>query len=466
MNTVTILSRFRRSAFVFPLAVLAALALMVISETAYRQSNEALERLGTIGQSRTAIQDLLRRVTQAEASQRGYLLTGRKEYLEPYRTALPEVEKSLQFIRRYYAPDVRHTELSKRLDSLTRTKMSELATTLSQYDEGREESWRALMTTDIGREQMDALRQLCEQLIAIENEKVATGRKDVTDTLWLNRIGVAAMAAISLLALAMYLRQTNALDDQRHAQALAVQAERDLLEHEVKRRTAELTELTQHLQTAREDERSRLARELHDELGALLTAAKLDAARIKSRLGHLVPDAHERLAHLNETLNSGIALKRRIIEDLRPSSLSNLGLVAALEIQAREFSERSSLQVRTSFERVPMDANVELTVYRMVQEAFTNIAKYAQAKTVEVSLVDRADHAEISVKDDGVGFELNRTAPSAHGLRGMRYRVTAEGGELRIESSPGRGTLLSARLPKSSGRREAVAHSPAVDEVQ
>ena len=122
--------------------------------------------------------------------------------------------------------------------------------------------------------------------------------------------------------------------------------ERDRLEGEVAARTAQLKELAQHLQTMREDERSRLARELHDELGALLTAAKLDVARLKSRLGaSATPDAAERLAHLNETLNGGIALKRRIIEDLRPSSLSNLGLVAALEILLREFAARSEIAV-------------------------------------------------------------------------------------------------------------------------
>jgi hypothetical protein len=91
----------------------------------------------------------------------------------------------------------------------------------------------------------------------------------------------------------------------------------------------------------REEERGHLARELHDELGALLTAAKLDVARLKSRLGDQPPEVGQRLQHLTETLNSGIALKRRIIEDLRPSSLSNLGLTASLEILAREFSERS-----------------------------------------------------------------------------------------------------------------------------
>ena len=121
-------------------------------------------------------------------------------------------------------------------------------------------------------------------------------------------------------------------------------------------RTAQLKELAQHLQTIREDERSRLARELHDELGALLTAAKLDVARLKSRLGSdATADAAERLAHLNETLNGGIALKRRIIEDLRPSSLSNLGLVAALEILLREFGAAQRDRRRPS-ELEPVDA--------------------------------------------------------------------------------------------------------------
>ena len=115
------------------------------------------------------------------------------------------------------------------------------------------------------------------------------------------------------------------------------------LEQEVAARTAQLTELAQHLQTVREDERSRLARELHDELGALLTAAKLDVARLKSRLGaSAAPRLAERLAHLNDALNGGIALKRSIIEDLRPSSLSNLGLVAALEILAARVRRRAA----------------------------------------------------------------------------------------------------------------------------
>jgi len=110
----------------------------------------------------------------------------------------------------------------------------------------------------------------------------------------------------------------------------------------VRDRTTSLANLATYLQQVREDERGHLARELHDELGSLLTAAKLDVARLKSRLGDQAPEALQRLQHLTETLNRGIALKRRIVEDLRPSSLSNLGLLPSLEILTREFSSAPS----------------------------------------------------------------------------------------------------------------------------
>ena len=134
-----------------------------------------------------------------------------------------------------------------------------------------------------------------------------------------------------------------------------------------------MTELTQHLVTAREDERNRLARNLHDDLGSLLTSAKLDAARIRSRLTGTTPETLELLSHLVGTLNSGIALGRRIIEDLRPSALSNLGLVATLEILAREFADHSGVDVQCALEPVDLDVDAELMVYRLVQEAITNI---------------------------------------------------------------------------------------------
>jgi len=445
---LNILLRIKRSPFVFPLAALAALALMFISEAAYWQSTSSMGQLGTMSTARNHLMNLSRRVVDAESGQRGYLLTGRTEYLEPYRDAFDDIDSALKWLTDYYAGQPREKQVMAKLKTLVQRKMSELDATMRLFDDGKTEAWRSVLLTDIGKEQMDEIRGTSEQLLADELRKDAIGRKEVYDTLLLNRIGVAAMSAISLLALAMYLRQTAALDANRHERQQAIEAERDQLELEVERRTAQLKELAQHLQTAREDERSRLARELHDELGALLTAAKLDAARIKSRLGKSSPEATERLAHLNETLNDGIALKRRIIEDLRPSSLSNLGLLAALEILVREYAERSTVQVECDLEPVTLKPAAELTVYRLVQEALTNIAKHAKAKRVDVKLVAGPDGgADISVRDDGVGFDAGVRRASTHGLLGMRYRVEADGGRFMIESTPGNGTLVRATLP-------------------
>jgi signal transduction histidine kinase len=437
----------QRSPYVFPIAAVAALAMLFISESSYWRSRGQMDELVELSTARPKVQRMLISITDAETGQRGYLLTGRKEYLEPYRNAVESLPETVKWLRQHYE---RHPTLApsmERLDELVANKVAELADTMRLYDEGRADASRELMMTNIGKERMDAIRSLTEQMLAEEAKGGEVARQQVYDSLLVNRLGISAMTAISLLALFMYLRQTRALDQQRREQQAAVQAERDLLEAEVQRRTAELTELSRHLLTAREDERSHLARELHDELGALLTTAKLDTARIKTRVAALSPEAAERLTHLNETLNRGIALKRRIIEDLRPSSLSNLGLVAALEILLREFEASSEIKVNASLQPVQLRPESELTVYRLIQEALTNISKYARARSVQVSLSASGGMAEVAVADDGVGFDPREQKRSAHGLMGMRYRVEAAGGLLWLQSEPGRGTRVAASLP-------------------
>ena len=445
-----LLPLLRGSPFAFPLAALAALAMFFISESSYQQAMSAFESLGRQAVARTNIQVLWRSLTDAETGQRGYLLTGRKEYLKPYVEAQGQVTRALTWLNRYYSEEPGTEALMKQVAQASLDKLSELSETMKLYDEGKEDASHNLMLSNIGQEQMDTVRGLSQRLLDHESAKVVVARTSLSETLMLNRIGVTAMTALSLLALFMYLRQTTALVSQREEQRLAVQLERDQFEHEVLLRTEQLTDLARHLQSVREDERHRLARELHDELGALLTAAKLDVARLKSRLGAVTPEVAERLQHLNEGLNSGIALKRRIIEDLRPSSLSNLGLVAALDILVREWSQRSEVAVDSEFEPVRLRPAGELTVYRLVQEALTNISKYARATAVEVRLSSIGGQVHVSVRDNGIGFDARAPRNSAHGLLGMRYRLETEGGQLVLQSSPGKGTLIQANLPESA----------------
>jgi signal transduction histidine kinase len=446
---MSFLSRVRGQVIAFPLAALAALAMLAISEASYQDATSSLDRLGERATARAKLNDLVKAVIDAETGQRGYLLTDRVEYLKPYEQAIGESHELLTWLNAYYARDPKVAATMTELANETEAKLSELATTIALHDRPGGTGWRELLLSDIGREKMERLRALGEQLIEHESTQVEVGRRSVYQTLWLNRIGVSAMAAISLLALFMYLRQSATLDRALADEAQRVAGERDRLEQEVLARTAQLRELAQHLQTIREDERSRLARELHDELGALLTAAKLDVARLKSRLGGAPSaDATERLAHLNEALNGGIALKRRIIEDLRPSSLSNLGLVAALEILLREFSSRSEIQVVENLAPVQVSPAAQLTIYRLVQEALTNVVKYAKASEVVVSLQPSLEGgATVAVRDNGIGFDVGAPRLARHGLIGMRYRVEADGGSMRLESTPGAGTLIEATLP-------------------
>ena len=435
---------------VFALACATALAMVIISEGSYVQSVNVLDRLGTMAQARASIQGLTKNMLDAETGQRGYLVSSRKEYLAPYESALRELKDSFRFLDDYYRQQPQPTALLKKLHEVTEGRLSELALTIRLHDEGKDETVKEIVLTDIGKEQMDTMRRLTTELLEYETQNIERSRKEMYGLLLLSRIGVTALTAISLLALFMYLRQIFLFREQQLELQRMVKDERDRLEVEVIQRTAQLTELTHHLQTAREDERHRLARNLHDDLGALLTSAKLDAARIRSRLANTAPDALELLTHLVGTLNSGIALGRRIIEDLRPSALSNLGLVATLEILGREFADSTNIQVHSALEPVELKATAELMVYRLVQEAITNITKYAKAQHVWISLSTRNGQVEVSVRDDGVGFDTRAKPQSAYGLVGMRYRVESEGGVLTLLSAPKQGTLIQATLPASS----------------
>ena len=438
-----------RMAISLVLAALAACVLIGINETGYSQSTQSLAEIEQYTRTRGALHRLLVHMLDAETGSRGYLLTGDPRYLEPYNAAVSEIGKNLDALRASYTTSAEEFTTITQLQRNVQRKLAEIDVSVRLRQQGNEDAWKFVLMTDIGKEHMDAIRGQASQLINSATAKMDRAQGQIERSLLLSRIGIAAVAMAGLLAFYLYLRQTTALKLAGEQQQAVLQQERDLLEAQVRDRTASLAELATHLQMVREEERGHLARELHDELGALLTAAKLDVARLKSRLGaQAQPEIGERLQHLTETLNSGIALKRRIIEDLRPSSLSNLGLTASLEILAREFSERSGVEVATSLEPVELDESRQLTVYRLVQESLTNVSKYAQARQVDVSVRSYSNHVEVEIKDDGVGFDVNQVRPSTHGLAGMRHRVEAAGGRLSVTAKPGQGTRIAAVLPR------------------
>jgi len=433
------------------LALLASVVLIGINETGFSESTSALDNIADASRTRASLNRVLQHVLDAETGSRGYLLTGDPRYLEPYNAAVAEIGQQLDALRMIYAPSADEYAILGQLTRNVQRKLAEMDLSVRMRKQGNEDAWKFVLMTDVGKEHMDAIRDQAGKLINASTARMEVSQVQVRRSLLLSRIGIAAVAMAGLLAFYLYLRQTTALERAGEQQQKILQQERDLLERQVRERTATLAELATHLQQVREDERGHLARELHDELGALLTAAKLDVARLKSRLGpQLTPEVGQRLQHLTDALNSGIALKRRIIEDLRPSSLSNLGLTASLEILAREFSERSAIEVTAELEAVELDEPRQLTVYRLVQESLTNVGKYADAKHVAVTVQNHDNYVQVEIADDGKGFNVADIRPSTHGLAGMRHRVEASGGRLTVLSAPGKGCRISAVLAKAA----------------
>ncbi|MDQ3196650.1 MAG: PAS domain S-box protein, partial [Pseudomonadota bacterium] len=227
---------------------------------------------------------------------------------------------------------------------------------------------------------------------------------------------------------------------------------------EVEHSREQLRALSHHLQAVREEEKSHLAREIHDELGGTLTALKMDIAWLIPRLTPAQGLLVERIRGMSQLVDSAVYAMRRISSELRPTLLDDLGLVAALQWQAAEYQKRTG--TTCSVDAEPEDSVVpnELAVafFRVFQEALTNVTRHAKASHVIVTWRERADGYLLQIADDGVGFsEGHRIKPTSNGIRGMTERARHLFGNVSVASAPGKGTTVTVSLPKASQDEEA-----------
>lgn len=426
-------------------ALVCTIAALWLAEHSYR----TLIEIGTERQALRSVAAVIDTVSdnlaRAESAQHSYVRTHDAQQLLIFERVSARMARSVQQLQNEMPPAIH--------DILSNEGFFEQVTgTLQTLNQALESPATALPgsgsdTHAPGHAEPNQLSEFmaqAERIKSLFEDRASTQQAEFDRVLNTSRLALLACVPAALLAFGLYLIQTARLNR-------ASLREQQGLEQQVRERTQRLTELASHLQRAVENERARLARELHDELGALMTAAKLDVARLRSRRPVSAADTDARLVHLNDMLNQAIALKRRIIESLHPSSLKNLGLTAALEILTSEFRDTSGLQVDTELEAVALDADSELTVYRVVQEALTNVSKYARARRVRVQLRQlETGSTEVSVTDDGIGFDTTELPLTAHGLAGMRHRLDACGGRLIVESAPGRGTRIQGILPPDS----------------
>jgi signal transduction histidine kinase len=439
--------RWLRRRFALPLIAALGAVMLIVSEQTYRATTTTLRGGIELTDARIQSLGLLQTLSEAETAEFAFVATGQEAYLDRLEAAKRQLPSLLGAVTDYFkALDGTEPADVRRITALTTGLADRFDRTLGLARAGDRDAAVAALKDEGALRTMTELRSALQAQLARATTLQGQARTSIYRALFVNRLAVGSLTLIAMLSLFLFQRQLHLRDRERNGQRDRLLAERSQLEDEVERRTSELAELARHLQTVREDERSSLARELHDELGSLLTAGKIEIARARSKVND--PAAVlERLDRVIVHMNSAIKLKRRIIEDLRPSSLSNLGLMASLEILCSETSETLGIPVRFSPGDLKLTEASDLTVYRFVQEALTNSAKYAEAGSIDVEVTSVGSDAVITVRDDGAGFDPMKSRVGHHGLSGMTFRATSLGGSMSVVSAPGAGASLKIVLP-------------------
>jgi len=248
-----------------------------------------------------------------------------------------------------------------------------------------------------------------------------------------------------------------AVKDERGRVASYMGVIRDITDHnrvesELKDSRTQLRNLATHLLSAREEERRKVAREIHDELGQVLTALKMDLKWLEKRLVPSPGQLQEKIGGMIGLTDQTIRRVQKISAELRPRMLDDLGLDAAVDWLSRDFSRRTGIActVTEDLGKLRIGEGIATALYRIVQEALTNIARHAQASRVAVDMRAARGRVEVSVQDDGIGISEEQAAdPHSLGLIGIRERVLAFGGETTITGEKGKGTCIRVAVPLS-----------------
>jgi PAS domain S-box-containing protein len=229
---------------------------------------------------------------------------------------------------------------------------------------------------------------------------------------------------------------------------------RKQLERRLKTSHKQLRRISANLESVREEERKQVAREVHDELGQTLTALKIDLSWLAKRLPEEQELLHQKTQAMNTLVDEAIQTVKRVITELRPGILDDLGLEAAIEWQAQEFEKLTEIkcELSTGSNEVALDTDRSIAVFRIFQEALTNVARHASATKVKARLGEEQGKIVLKIRDNGSGIGKNQLYnPKAFGLIGMRERARLSGGLLKIKGVAGKGTTVTLIIPRKKG---------------
>lgn len=385
-----------------------------------------------------------------ETGQRGYVLTGDEHYLGPFETGTRSLDETFEALRRTLddLPQARLETLWTLVEHRVALAERNIADRRAYAEENS--PWKQRL--DEGRDTMDRIRARFAGIEAMLRAEIEARDRSLSalraHALLLNVLLPAIGGALILAAWGLLQRERRRRVD-AEAALLAANAR---LEDTVAQRTVELQralgeiEAFAHgLDRSIEDERRRLAREVHDQLGQLLTALKMMVHRALQG----APGREQDWPQIEAVLGEGIATVRRISAALRPPLLDDLGLEAALGLAGRQFAERTGLACEVALvDAGQLSADQANQLYRIAQEALTNVARHANANEVRVGLAKRDGALVLEIEDDGVGFESGQRL--SLGLLGMDERARQVGGRLDLQRRASRGTIVRLTIEAHS----------------
>jgi len=443
------------------LLVTAAISMVVlaISELAFTEIESSRSAARQVGDARAQVSLLRESLLQAESAQRGYLITADERYLRPFDGGVERARGALNELQRLAAllPQLRAP--LQGLQPAVDEKIDEMRLTVHYTAQGNRIDAVQIVVSGKGIGLAETISDRSLQLLRELDALNTLRTEDINRIFLMQRVGVGLIVFLNLVFLAILGVRTvrHFYEREQHRAELTRQAQ--ALEQQVAERTEELSSLSTYLQTSTERDKSRLARDLHDELGGILTAAKIDASWLEGFAAGADPEVQQRMRRLSASLDEAVEVKRRVIENLRPSLLDHLGLSAAVEWYVQETCQKAQIHCEVT---VPEDLGslppeVAIAVYRIVQESLTNAVKYAQASTIFVDLKRGPGLLELRVADDGIGIANFEPQHLTHGIAGMRQRARSLGGSFSLRTTPGEGTVVVATFPlKQASEEEAV----------
>jgi signal transduction histidine kinase len=392
---------------------------------------------------------------KAESAQRGYLLTRTKDYLLYYGVGVDEAKKNLQTIQTALlalTPAAAYKAEQNILSKLTSdvgAKISEMDVTVEFATKGKVLDAKKVLNLDNGMIQMNSINMHIEKMQAALKQRLTTvyAARNVTRTVI--RTSVIAGPIILIFLVVLVIKQL--LQELADKAALQQRLFDENQHHEAKafEQRKLLRSLALDYQADVERERYKLARELHDELGSILTASKMDISWVIKSVGKTHPEIAEKLKKTNSYLDQGINFKRQVVQELHPAMISSFGFWPALRALIDDAVERNQWKLTLTLpdENTVINETISLVAYRIVQETLNNCNKYAKATEISIHMINDDNHLKIEIQDNGIGIDLDSLDTKTHGLSGMKHRVLAIGGHFEIATSLGNGLFTRAILP-------------------